>query len=89
MSPNFMPGDYVISFAWYGTRYQKGDVVVVKHPHYHTLIKRIAEINRILGKVLLSGDNPASTSSESLGWLKQTTLVGKVIFQITHRPSSN
>lgn len=83
MSPNFMPGDYVISFAWHGTRYQKGDVVVVKHPHYQTLIKRIAEINQILGKVLLSGDNPASASSESLGWLQQTRLVGKVIFQIT------
>ena len=85
MSPSFIPGDYVISFGWQGTQYHKGDVVIVKHPQHQTLIKRIAEINLILGQVLLCGDNPASATSESLGWLQHNNLMGKVICQISRR----
>lgn len=82
MSPNFVHDDYVLSFAWCCTRYRKGDVVLVKHPQYRTIIKRIADVNRSIGEVLLVGDNSASTSSESLGWLKYNNLMGKVIWHI-------
>ncbi len=81
MAPNFTHNDYVLSFAWRGTRYRPGDVVIVKHPQYRTIIKRIAEINN-QGQALLAGDNPASTSSNSLGWQEQEDLIGKVIWHI-------
>ena len=81
MAPRFLPDDYVITFAWRGTRYRRGDVVVAQHPLYRTVIKRIAAVNTG-GEVLLSGDSPASVRSDSLGWLPGEDLLGRVVWHI-------
>ncbi|MCV6590177.1 MAG: nickel-type superoxide dismutase maturation protease [Marinobacterium sp.] len=82
MAPSFLHNDYVLSFRWHFTRYQKGDVVVVQHPVYGRIIKRIVQLDG-QGQALLAGDNPAaSTSSEKLGWLPLSSLLGCVWWRV-------
>ncbi len=81
MSPTFHHNDYVISFSWYTTCYNTGDVVIVNHPDLGILIKRIAQIDH-QNRVLLTGDNPASIDSFTLGWQSSKALVGKVCWHI-------
>lgn len=80
MSPAFNHGDYVFTLRW-RTGLKPGDVVVVDHPRFKTIIKRIAAINP-RGELRLYGDNPASTSSEALGWQSADGVIGKVIWHI-------
>jgi len=81
MAPHFLPDAFVISISRRLTRLKVGDVVVANHPRYKRIIKRIAAIDP-QGRVQLSGDNPASTSQEKLGWLLPSQIIGRVIYQI-------
>lgn len=81
MSPHFNHDDYVMSFSWRQTEFYVGDVVVLNHPRFLTIIKRIAEIND-QGELRLHGDNPASTRSEEIGWQPPHRVIGKVIWHI-------
>lgn len=84
MSPNFLHDDYVLSFHWRFSRYRVGDVVVVRHPSLGTLIKRIARFDE-RGYLLLSGDNPASTDSETMGWQAPEALLGRVCWRVARK----
>jgi len=81
MSPAFAHNDYVVSFGCRLTRYCVGDVVVVKHPSLGVIIKRIIETDG-QQRVLLAGDNPASTDSLTIGWQPHQQLIGKVYWHI-------
>lgn len=81
MSPHFNHNDYVMSFSWRQTEFCVGDVVVLNHPRFFTIIKRIAEIND-QGELRLRGDNPASTPSEEIGWQPIHRVIGKVVWHI-------
>lgn len=80
MAPNYNPDDFVVSFGRRNKQYRINDVVVVEHPVYGRIIKRVVGIDS--GKLLLAGDNPASTSSNQLGWLTKDQVIGKVIWHI-------
>lgn len=84
MTPNFLHDDYVLIFRWRFSRYRPGDVVVVRHPSLGTIIKRIVERDA-QGRLLLAGDNPASTDSASIGWQPQDRLLGSVWWRLTPR----
>lgn len=81
MSPNFRHGDFVIGLSWPWTNYRKGDVVVIKHPIYNNIIKRILQVDN-LGNIQIAGDNPESTSSIALGVHHSKNIVSKVIYRI-------
>lgn len=81
MSPHYNHNDYVVSFRWRGMRFCVGDVVVLNHPRFLTIIKRIDAINDS-GELRLRGDNPISTSSDQIGWHPQHRVLGKVIWHI-------
>ena len=85
MSPAFRHDDYVLSIGWRRTRYRTGDVVIANHPTLGTLIKRIARVDE-RNRVLLAGDNPASSDRLTLGWQLPSSLVGKVRWRIAVRP---
>lgn len=88
MSPNFLSGDYVITSVWPFSRYRPGDVVVVGHPVYDTIIKRVVEINAV-GELLLQGDSVNSTSTEALGWRARDEVLGKVVWHIQAKKSKH
>jgi len=77
MSPFFCDNDYVFIMPRVFTRYRINDVIVVDHPHYGRIIKRICEMDFF--KVKLCGDNLKSTN---VGWVDRTVILGKVRFHI-------
>ena len=79
MAPAYNDGDYVVSLGFLPVR--EGDVVVVQHPLFGRIIKRVAELDDHSG-IRLQGDNPQSTSSEAMGWLTRQQLLGRVCWHI-------
>lgn len=86
MSPQFCHDDYVISFGWHKTRYLEGDVVIVNHPRYQTIIKRICQ-SKDGQTYLLSGDGEQSTLTEAMGLISHQQMVGKVRWHIARKSS--
>ncbi|MBM6550727.1 hypothetical protein JQX58_06555 [Marinomonas ostreistagni] len=77
MSPTLHHGDYVITRTCL-LNLHAGDVVVVQHPQFDIIIKRIAAI--LPHGLTLQGDNlAASTSSERMGLVSHARVLGKVI----------
>ncbi len=91
MTPTLHQGDYVLCLTWPSFRFRKSQVVVVKHPRYQTIIKRIKRIKRVRDNrdYLLGGDNPRSTSSQELGFVTQENIVGLVLFKIANKHKSS
>jgi nickel-type superoxide dismutase maturation protease len=59
-----------------------GDIVTANHPYKKSvrIIKRIESIDPSSGRLILCGDNPASsTDSRSLGAIARSEIVGKVV----------
>ena len=82
MSPQFVENDYVLAFSRRNLRLKPGQVVVVSHPLYGTIIKRIAQITND-HKLRLRGDNQQqSTSTEALGEIIQEQVIGRVVWHI-------
>lgn len=80
MLPNFQSGDYVIALKIFRYKSLKaGDVVIINHPVYNEIIKRIRSIE-LDGSILLQGDGFQTTSSEKIGAVKKEWLIGKVYF---------
>lgn len=85
MFPTYQHNDYVVHAHWPGMALREGMIVVVNHPIYQYIIKRIRQIDE-LGNMLLAGDNPQSVSQNNIGWVDKTCLLGKVIFHIPQKP---
>ena len=85
MSPSFLPGDYVLSlklpFQWL----RPDQVILVKHPELGLMIKRILTVNnQDPSHLQLIGDNLAlSTSTQAIGQVKPSQVLGKVICRIS------
>lgn len=80
MEPTLTGGDYIIASRYY-CRLKKGDLVVVNHPIYNRIVKRIACISS-KNQLQLQGDNPLSISREKIGWIAPSSIYGKVILQV-------
>ncbi|BES70170.1 hypothetical protein RE428_11880 [Marinobacter nanhaiticus D15-8W] len=82
MLPALADGDFVLAFRCARQALEAGDRVVVDHPEFGRIIKRV---DRILpgGDLNISGDNPAmSTHSERLGQIPRERVAGKVLMVI-------
>jgi signal peptidase I len=80
MSPNFNHRDFVLVLRWPWSRFRKGQVVLIKHPRYQLIIKRIHTVRN--HRLLLTGDNSCSTSMEALGWVDENYIIGRVCWRI-------
>ena len=82
MLPNYCPGDYVLAWRHARRSLKIGDVVVVKHPRFGTIIKRIQQVVDPT-TFTLSGDNAeASTDSSEIGPIPLDQVAGKVMWRI-------
>jgi len=76
MRPDLSAGDFVI--ARRSRRAPRvGDRVVVDHPEYGTLIKRVVASDPNRG-IRCDGDNPDSLHAGRIGWLPRRRLIGIV-----------
>ncbi|PIE46819.1 MAG: hypothetical protein CSA42_06550 [Gammaproteobacteria bacterium] len=92
MFPNFLPDSFVLVIKYPWQQFKVGDVVLVKHEKYGKMIKRICSMitsksNSKIGlnrckKITLRGDNPQSVTTEQMGQIDSTHIIGKVIYQI-------
>ena len=65
MAPTLTDGDFVLAKKFKSGPIN-GSIAVIQHPDFGNVIKRILYVDEA-GKVLISGDNPVSTSPELLG----------------------
>jgi nickel-type superoxide dismutase maturation protease len=84
MTPTLYQGDYVLCLTWPLFRSTDNQVVVVNHPKYQTIIKRIKRVSGNRGYWLV-GDNPQSTSSQELGLVTHEDIVGWVLLKIINK----
>ena len=81
MEPLFTHGDFIASYTLPFMRYRVGDIIVVSHPRYDRIIKRIDKINS-KNEFSLRGDNlMKSVSSKSIGWIPNKWVTGKLLWQ--------
>lgn len=87
MHPVFRHGDYVLAFQWRNIQYRIGDVVLIRHPEFGMLIKRISQIRE--DHFLLEGDNSNfSLSPARIGWQPERRIIGKVQQNLSQRSKS-
>ncbi|ROS05383.1 nickel-type superoxide dismutase maturation protease [Sinobacterium caligoides] len=88
MLPTFRSGDYVLALKRRRIALDIGDVVVVQHPRFGTIIKRLTGITDG-STLLIAGDNRlASTPQPTLGSITPEQVIGKVIFHIAGQKTS-
>ncbi|GHA42585.1 S24 family peptidase [Photobacterium aphoticum] len=81
MLPVFQPGDFVLISRWF-RHLQVGDDVVINHPHYGRIIKRIACVHTNQS-LTLTGLHASSVSSTDMGTICPTQVVGKVRYTVS------
>ena len=79
MSPTLAPGDYMIVTKARAIR--PGFVVLLDHPKYGRIVKRISSVNENL--ISLAGDGPNSTASDAMGQVSLTAVQGRIHWAIT------
>ncbi len=81
MSPALHEGDFMVTTRWW-LKLQIGRLVVVRHPGYQIIAKRVVAISDDGRRFLLAGDNHDSISVDQMGWLVKSNLLGVVLFSI-------
>lgn len=86
MSPVLNDGDYVLASPWAiflsgPLGLKVGSLVVVQHPQYQVIVKRLVKLDQD-GRFLLSGENSASVSSKQMDWCNQSQVLGRVLLKI-------
>jgi nickel-type superoxide dismutase maturation protease len=85
LTPEYNPGDYVITTAlsFVLRALRSGDTVVFKHPVYGTMVKQVQSIDSKTGELFVIGTHPQSTDSRSFGAIPQSWLIGKVLWHFS------
>lgn len=78
MRPLVNPGAFAV-FRQRST-YATGDVVLVDHPRFGTIIKRAIDVTP--QQLWLEGANSDSLSRETMGPVERRRIKGKLVFQI-------
>lgn len=79
MAPTLAPGNYLILTK--ARTFRSGFVVLVDHPKYGRIIKRISSVTDSF--VRLEGDGVDSTSSDDMGDVSLSHIKGKALWAIT------
>jgi phage repressor protein C with HTH and peptisase S24 domain len=91
LSPFFLSGDYVLvsTFPRSFKRLHADDSVVFTHPDYGLLIKHVRRNFLDSKKLEVIGSHKDSISSQKLGLIPYSDIIGKVIFHIKQSRLSN
>ena len=86
MLPTLTGGDFVIASRLY-RHINVDDLLVINHPRYGKIIKRVKEISNNKDVYITGDNNTESVSSAQMGWIKSNQIQGKVLFSIKQNPS--
>jgi len=84
LSPFFLPGDYVIvgKFPlWFGG-IKVGDTIVFPHPIFGKKKKKVQSVNTETHQYFVEGRHPHSLTSDQIGPIHLSSILGKVLFHI-------
>ena len=83
LAPEYQGGDFVLisKIPFLFSSPARGDVIAFHQPGYGLLIKRIREITSD-GLLEVAGSHPDSVDSRVFGTVRQSDLLGKVIWHI-------
>jgi len=81
LEPEYREGDYVMVITFPFFRLKRGDTVVLRHPQYGMLIKKIEQIDS--DKIYVIGLHTDSVDSRRFGPIKHKSVIGKVIWQFS------
>lgn len=82
--PLYQEGDFVLVFKipfefFKYVNYQVGDIVVINHPYYGTIIKKIKQVSDDNNQFFVIGTQMNSTDSRQFGMVEKKWIMGKVI----------
>ncbi len=82
MLPRYRDGSYLLLMPLYRflpfLRPAIGDALVVKHPRFGTLVKTLERQDQN-GNYWLKGENPASVSTQAIGAIPKSQVIGRVL----------
>ncbi len=84
MHPRFQDGDFIILRTLIGksTRFRAGQIVVLDHDVYGTLVKRIQQVDPERGRLYVLSEHEDGLDSRQLGWIDADRVTGRVLFHI-------
>ena len=83
MAPTLADGDYVIGRRLSRRRpLRPGDIVVIDHPRYGRMVKRVATVDPD-GSLTLKGDNAATVASVDIGRVQPKDVRNLVWFRVS------
>jgi len=84
LTPSYLEGDFVITtnIPLLLSALKAGDIVVLRHAVYGTLIKRVDRIDPIQDEIFVTGTHDLSLDSRQFGSVHKKDLLGKVIGHI-------
>lgn len=81
MYPTLRDGDYIWALRRLRGHYRQGDIVLVDHPKYAKIVKRIQSIDSN-GLFWLTGDGIESVSSTEMGPINHRQILAKMFWHI-------
>jgi nickel-type superoxide dismutase maturation protease len=84
LSPTYRDGDFVLTskIPIFFRRLTQGDVLVLRHPIYGTLIKHVHRLGPDAGEIYVAGTQEDSVDSRQFGPVRMKQVLGKVIWHI-------
>ena len=80
MLPTLASGDFVIASQLFFSL-RPGDLVVVHHPSYRRIVKRISRVSKDK-QLWLVGDHASSVLPEEMGWIDAKKVHAKVLLTV-------
>ena len=87
MQPTVSSGDYIVALKYYFKPIRAGDIVIVNHPQYNEIIKRVKHIDN-QGNYWLIGDGADSLSTAKMGAICPAQILGKLYWRIPAKTTS-
>lgn len=91
LSPFFMHGDYVlvVKLTFVLRRLKVGDILVLRHPAYGVMIKRLERLSSGGEELYILGSHPDSNDSRRFGPVPRRWVMGKVVWRIARSRSND
>ena len=82
MSPNFLEGDFVICAKFPWSIFKQNDVVLIQHPQYGMILKKIHSQVANQSFLLIGINLSESVSTQQMGIVSKDQIIGKVFWRI-------
>lgn len=83
MLPIYQPGDYVLVVKMLFRLPAIGDILVIKHPKFGTLIKQVKIIKA--SGLIMQSINQIGISQDDIGLVRSDQIIGRVLYKFSSK----